>query len=208
MVESSLALLSGLFPPTPSQVWSNSSELATQWQPIAVEMASPEKCYVIGETADCPVADKIYKTFNDLPQIKQFWQEKQEFVTRFNLHSNLNYTRWDEFAFIYDILLCGKGYFGDTFVEPTWIDKVGNDTWQQMKEFRELSFRAYGWLGHKFLRLKAGSFLKEIVTNMKKIASDIDKGTQEKQLRTYGSHDTVISMILHSLGVFKGKFAT
>ena len=216
VIESSQSLLAGLFaPPRVDQVWSDNDKLATLWQPIAVSTESVDESYVIGEGGKCPVADKIssiiqYPQFLMHPLVQQLWNESQGFVQQLTKYSGINITSVGAIAGLYDTLICEQDYFGSTFKRPSWLDLFGpeNEAIERMRPFREIGFQSYGWLSTEFLRLKAGPFLKEMSHHLNETANNFinnnNNGKQLKQLFTYGTHDTVMSVILHALGFFKG----
>ena len=185
-------MVSGIFKPTGNQIWSSVLDIANVWQPIGVSTVEPSRAYLIGDTATCPAAAKIEETKNDLPATKKFLADNADFINRFSKYSGYNATEnWEIIAGLQDTLLCESDYFGDQFQWPKWIDQVGPDCWQKMKEFRDFGFSIYGEYGLQYLRMRAGTFLKEMLSNLK---ANIDKGDinkENRELYTYGTHDTV-----------------
>ena len=204
VMETSESVLAGLFTPRSDQMWSNSSQLATLWQPIQVTTESIDESYVLGDAKMCPVADELSDQTNSLPQMQQLWNESQDFVQRLSQYIGINITNIGAIGSLYDTLFCEQDYFGANFQQPVWLDQVGPDTMNRMSVFNQIDFKTSAWLGKQYLRLKAGPFLKEISQNMNITANDI--GNNNRKFYAYGSHDSVIARILNALGFYTGLF--
>lgn len=199
---SSQLLLAGLFPP--AQPWSNSTALATLWQPIAVETTEKPRAWLLNSEATCPAATHIEDTITEVPSVKSFLDEHREFIKQLEQYSGEDYSSWYDVGYLWDTLFTESEYFGNSFVRPKWLDQVGNDTWERLYRFNEMEIGVFG-LSPKYQRLRAGPFLKEILANMNSIAL---KGTikqENRQAFFYASHDTMISYILQALGFFHRK---
>lgn len=77
---------------------------------------------------------------------------------------------------------------------------MGNDTYSILKQFNDYQFSIYAnW--PKYVKLRAGSLLKQTIDNMKSIAASKEPITlQNKQLFLYGTHDTMVSPFMLALG--------
>lgn len=201
-LETSLSVLGGMFPPTESQVWS-AADISRQWQPLAVSTVEPKRAYLLGDANDCPLADSLAHQVDQLQETKDFVAKHSDFIHRFTQHSGYNATaKWGIISDVYDALTCEENYFGSQFKWPEWMEKVGPDCKEQMKTFRNFGFFIEGELGQLFLKLRAGTFLKTLLSRLQSVA-EMEKITDEnRQVNTYGTHDTVISWILHAIGFF------
>ena len=204
-------LLAGLIPPKSSsfEIWSNITELGYLWQPIGVE--SVER--MLSSETHCPKARYIERMINiEQPVVKKFLENHQKFIKQLELYSGEDYhsdprVSWYNVGYLWDTLFTEKEYFGyQSFNVPHWLDLVGNDTWDRLYKFNEVEIGAFN-LSPQYQRLRAGPFLKEIITNMN-TTIEVVNNHQDKyypQLFTYSSHDTMISYILQALGFWKGK---
>lgn len=201
-IETSLSVLGGMFPPIETQVWS-SADISKQWQPLAVSTVEPKRAYLLGDANDCPQADSLADQTDQLQETKIFLAKNFDFIDRFTQHSGYNATKkWGVVSDVYDALVCEENYFGSDFKWPEWMDKVGTDCKEQMKAFRNFGFFIEGKLGQLFLKLRAGTFLKTLLNRLQSIAEMGDITEENRQVNTYGTHDTVISWILHAIGFF------
>ncbi len=202
-LETSLSVLGGMFPPTESQIWSSSADISKQWQPLGVSTVEPKRAYMLGDGNCCPLANFYADKVDQLPETKDFLLKHQDFIERFTRFSGYNATKnWGIVSSLYDALTCEENYFGNEFKWPKWIEDVGSDCKEQMKAFRNFGFYIEGKLGQIFLKLRAGTFLKTLLDRLQNIASLGEINDENRQVNTYGTHDTVISWILHALGFF------
>jgi len=143
---------------------------------------------------------------NNLDAVHKLWESEREYIDKFNrvTGENLTVSKWTTLENWYDVLYCQHDYFGDPFQWPDWFGQMGQSaevTMDHLKRFRDLQFQLYGLLGEEFLRLKAGPFIKELVTVLKQT----DPSSTNGRVYTYGTHDNVLAMILNAiLGEFKG----
>lgn len=202
-LETSLSVLGGMFPPTDSQIWSSSADISKQWQPLGVSTVEPKRAYMLGDANHCPLADLYAQKVDQLPETKDFITKNQNFIEKFTRYSGYNATKnWGIISNVYDALTCEENYFGSDFKWPKWINDVGTDCKEQMKTFRNFGFYIEGKLGQHFLKLKAGTFLKTLLNRFQNIVNMGEINDENRQVNTYGTHDTVISWILHSIGFF------
>ena len=173
-----------------------------QWQPIGVSTVEPSRAYMLGD-ASCPAANEMRKAISNLTYVKNFLKENSDFLKRFSNKSGLDVTRkWYTVSLQSDSLVCYENYFGKNFLYPSWIDEVGTDVWDRLNAFRNFGFGIFSGLGVDFFKLKAGPFIKEMITNLN---ATIQKGkitNENRELFTYGTHDIVLSYILHAFGLW------
>ena len=205
VIESNLAVLSGLLPPTPEWIWSNMTELARLWQPIAVQTDSPTTAFMLGEDAPCPEADAMSDQIDSLPSVINLFDRYSKLLEELRHETEDELKMLKDVGGLYDTVFCEQNYFGSNFIMPKWLNA---STLAALKQFREMQFSVYGELHERFLRLKAGPFLKQLLQNINKLAKhddyDDDDDNQYKVF-TYSTHDKILSIILHSFGLFVGK---
>lgn len=214
-IETSTVLLAGMIPPKAKGIWSKSihpseAVLSNIWQPIAVETVEESRSWKLNPDAVCPTATALETEMEtSVPELKRFLEENQQFMKDVGNYSGENFFQgphrnWLWIGYLYDTEYTQQLYLKDCYVFPDWFDKVGNDTWDRLSKFNDMVFTAFGTTP-QYLKLRAGTFLKEVIANLRD-GSKINKITPEtKKLFTYGSHDTMIGYILHSLGLYKGK---
>ena len=113
---------------------------------------------------------------------------------------------WVQVGWIYDAIFSERNYFGDTFKMPDWLAKVSNDTLQRLKQFNDLQFTVYAPY-RKYIRLRAGVFLKQAIDNFREAEKEAKEEKREKRFFLYGTHDTLVAHVLQAFGLFKGNFA-
>lgn len=200
-VESSQLLLAGLFPPKQSWSSSDDDELARLWQPIAVESVEKSRAWLLNSEADCPAATQIENTISEQYPVRQFLSQHYDWIKKLEIYTGQNYSSWYDVGYLWDTLLTEQEYFGDKFVRPKWLDIVGNDTWKRLYRFNQMEIGCFD-ISPKYQRLRGGPFLKEIIFNMATtLGESVDQ--MNRQLFTYGSHDTMISYIIQALGFWK-----
>lgn len=208
-IETELATLAGFIPPNKEAIWTNSTSwpddvLSKIWQPIAVETVEESRSWKLNPDAVCPAASKIEKDMEtSVPELKKFLEENHEFIKQVGNYSGEDFfhdLNWLWVGYLWDTEFTQKEYFGDRYLPPTWLNKIGNDTMERLSKFNDMVFSIYSTVP-KFLKLRSGTFLKEVIDNMKNEANV----KNIRKLNTYGSHDTMIAYILHALGMFKGK---
>ena len=212
-VETNLAMLAGFIPPSKEAVWSNKTSwpetvLSKIWQPIAVETVEESRSWKLNPDAICPAASKIEKDMETkVPELKKFLEENHEFIKSVGNYSGEDFfgdLNWLWVGYLFDTEFTQKEYFEDRYLPPSWLSKIGNDTMERLSKFNDMVFSIYE-KAPDFLKLRCGTFLKEVIDNMQNEVKLMQNTAANKKLFTYGSHDTMIAYILHSLGMFKGK---
>ncbi len=184
--------------------------LSNIWQPIAVETVEEKRSWKLNPDVVCPAATALEtKMETSVPDLKRFFEENHQFIKEVGKYSGENFFQgpkrnWLWVGYLFDTEFTQQLYFGDHYVQPDWYDKIGNNTFDQLSKFNDMVFTAFGTTP-KYLKLRAGTFLKEVVTNLQDGTKIETITPQNKKLFTYGSHDTMIAYILHALGLYKGK---
>lgn len=97
-------------------------------------------------------------------------------------------------------------YFGKYFKWPKWLDEVGKDTLEKLKEFNDLNFSIFSQASEELFRLRTGALMKEMVENMKEAAKTVSTPWPSKRkLFSYTSHDVMVGYLMNMFGAFKGR---
>ena len=215
-METSLAVLAGLFPP--HQPWYDSLPLAKLWLPIAVETVEEARSWMLNPDAPCARAERIdrqMETSND--KLRNFLQENKQFIQVIGNLTGENYDsnhlRWIYVGYLFDTLFTEQIYFGNKWQRPEWLDRAGPNAWERLSTFNDMVFSIYE-TEQEFLKLRAGNFLNTLIENFRIVFKD-DQQRPQQSLRinhnknrkffTYGSHDTMEAYILQALGLYKGN---
>lgn len=205
-LETTAAVLAGMFSPSDSQVWSEFLGISRRWQPIGVSTVEAKRAYMLGDGFDCPVATAMTKRIDSFPETKKFLANNSDFIRRFTNHSGYDaIENYGIIASVHDSLTCEENYFGDQFKWPAWMEGVGSDCLQKMKAFRDFGFDIEGQLGVPYFRLRAGTFLKTLLQRLNSTISLEKVDETNRQFNVYGSHDTMCAWILHALGFPRGQ---
>lgn len=105
-----------------------------------------------------------------------------------------------------DTLWTEANILGSRYVAPDWLTQVGNDTLARLSKFNDMVFDIYGQ-APAFVKLRSGTFLKEVIQNMRNVAKDnfAQMTAENKKLTSYTSHDTFIAYVMHALGLYRGQ---
>ncbi|XP_019879272.1 venom acid phosphatase Acph-1 isoform X2 [Aethina tumida] len=188
--DSLLYCLAGLSPPTGSEVWSDS----LAWQAIPINywpIDKDEVLYGIG----CPNYKKLYEENKYLPKYQAEYDLHKEQFEYISENSGLNVTSFEDIFNLY-FGISTEVEFG--LEQPEWLKKVWPDI------IIELAVKEYhiATATTELRSLTSGYFLKKIVQDSKnKIKEDPDDEFKKK-LYLYSAHETNISHLLITLGVF------
>lgn len=214
-IESSIALLAGMIPPKNKCIWSKSihpseTVLSSIWQPISVETVEENRSWKLNPDVVCPAATALETEMEtSVFKLKRFLEENHQFIKDVGKYSGENFFQgpkrnWLWVGYLFDTEFTQQLYFGNRYVVPDWYTKIGNNTMDRLSKFNDMVFTAFGTTP-KYLKLRAGTFLKEVITNLRNGSNIPNMTPKNKKLFTYGSHDTMIAYILHALGMYKGK---
>ena len=207
-VDSALALLAGLLPPTGDQVWStsnyNADELARLWQPVAVSTVEAQRDWKLSTEAACRTAELVENVTitENVPELRHFLAANREVIRRLEVLTGEDFTgdlSWIWIANLYDTYISEAEYFGPAFYPPRWADE---QTLAVLRQANELKFSVWGH-DQAYLRLRGGPLLQEITDNLIRAAKDEAGG---RSLAIYSTFDTNIAIIEHSLGIFRGNW--
>lgn len=90
-------------------------------------------------------------------------------------------------------------YFGTNYIKVDWIDRMGNDTIQRIKQFHDLEFSVYGQ-SNTYLKLRIGSLIKELIENMNKTLDLKYSYCWDNHIYLYSTHDTLLGYLLSAIG--------
>lgn len=184
---SALSNLAGLYPPKGDQVWN--PELL--WQPIPVHIVPLEDDNIIGSHFRCPKYTKLKSEIHSLPEIQNMVQENQWVFDYLTQHSGQNLTSLWDINYLYDTFFI-EGIYKKTL--PDWTKKVYPDKMQSMSAF---SFKLNTYT-HDMKRLRSGPMIQSILDHF----NGFIKKDHRRKLLMYSGHDTTVSALLDTLGMF------
>ncbi|NXL87134.1 PPAP phosphatase, partial [Alectura lathami] len=198
-IMSAQSYLSGLFPPTSSQIWN--PELL--WQPIPVHVvtkSTDQKLHF--PLRDCPRFDELENETQTSSEFQSRIQPYMDFLQTVAVNTGLelnhlkildNFQLWNT----YDTLYC-EGIHNYTL--PVWATKDVVDKMEELAELALLSLFGVYKTEEKS-RLQGGVLVKSILNSIKQAANS----SKERKMEVYSAHDTTIGAIQIALNIFNGK---
>lgn len=201
-----------MFPPQQRNVWNENpndpigSRIAKLWNPIGISTVEEGRSWKTNPDAPCPVADKIVKDFNMTNKdLNDFFMKNKDFRERVEKYSRQTIHSWKFYGYLYDNIFAEMEYFGKYFKWPKWLDDVGKNTLEKLKEFNDLNFAIFSQAPEELFRLRTGALMKEMVENMKEAAKTVSTPWPSKRkLFSYTSHDVMVGYLMNMFGAFKG----
>ncbi|XP_051466814.1 prostatic acid phosphatase-like [Apus apus] len=198
-IMSAQSFLSGLFPPTSSQIWN--PELL--WQPIPVHVSqksTDQRLYF--PLSDCPRFDELQNETQTCSEFQNRIQPYMDFLETVAVNAGFeiknlkildNFQIWN----IYDTLLCEDIH---NFTLPVWATK---DVINKMKTLTELSLLSlFGiYKTEEKSRLQGGVLVNNILNSIKQAANS----SKQRKMEVYSAHDTTIGALQIALSIFNGK---
>ncbi|XP_071889521.1 prostatic acid phosphatase isoform X2 [Anas platyrhynchos] len=198
-IMSAQSYLSGLFPPTSSQIWN--PELL--WQPIPVHIvpkATDRRLHF--PLSDCPRFDELQNETQTSSEFQSRIQPYMDFIQTMAVNTGLelnhlkildNFQLWNT----YDTLYC-EGIHNYSL--PVWATK---DVVDKMEKLAELSLSSlFGVYKTEEKSRLQGGVLVNIILNSFKQAANFSK---ERKMEVYSAHDTTIGALQIALNIFNGK---
>jgi len=189
---SAMSNLAGLYPPVKEQEW-NPDLL---WQPIPVHTLPLEEDNVISSHANCPRLKKLMEELSSDPTIKDIIAKNDWVFKYLTNHTGAPVTGLLDIDYLYDTLYIEHLY---NLTLPEWTHRVFPD---QMKPMTDLSFKLSTW-SLQMKRLRGGPLVSSIIDHFQGF---IDK-THGRKMLMYSGHDTTLSSLLNTLGMFDPPIA-
>ncbi|XP_072186650.1 prostatic acid phosphatase-like [Excalfactoria chinensis] len=198
-IMSAQSYLSGLFPPTSSQIW-NPDLL---WQPIPVHVVTKSADLKLHfPLRDCPRFDELQKETQTSSEFQSRIQPYMDFLQTMAVNTGLelnhlkildNFQLWNT----YDTLYCESIH---NFSLPAWATK---DTVDKMEKLAELALLSlFGvYKTEEKSRLQGGVLVNTILNSIKQAANS----SKERKMEVYSAHDTTTGAIQIALNIFNGK---
>ncbi|XP_065609745.1 prostatic acid phosphatase-like [Cyrtonyx montezumae] len=198
-IMSAQSYLSGLFPPTGSQIWN--PELL--WQPIPVHVVTKSTDRKLHfPLRDCSRFDQLQKETQTSNEFQSRIQPYMDFLQTMAVNTGLelnhlktldNFQLWNT----YDTLYCESIH---NYSLPVWATKDAVDKMEKLAELALLSL--FGVYKTEEKSRLQGGVLVNIILNSIKQATNTSK---ERKMEVYSAHDTTIGAIQIALNIFNGK---
>ncbi|NXP04026.1 PPAP phosphatase, partial [Thinocorus orbignyianus] len=198
-IMSAQSYLSGLFPPTSSQIWN--PELL--WQPIPVHVlqkATDNKLHF--PLTGCPRFDELQNETQTSSEFQNRIQPYMDFIQTMAVNTGLqlnnlkildNFQLWNT----YDTLYCEDIH---NYTLPAWATK---DVINKMEKLAELSLLSlFGiYKTEEKSRLQGGVLVNAILSSIKQAANS----SKPRKMEVYSAHDTTLGALQVALNIFNGK---
>ncbi|XP_055300680.1 testicular acid phosphatase homolog [Sitodiplosis mosellana] len=196
---SAQANLCGLFAPTKDEVWNEELPLAKIWQPIPVHTVPQKDDYVIFGLKNAKYEAELKKFMSESPEIQTILTQHADKFKLWSQMSGLDIVTFNDVQQLYD-----------TYNIENWTNKPLSE--DAKKEIEPNGVMEYVAKWHFKLesatpllaRLRSGFLLKEILEHF---TQKINKTLQpDRSIFFYSAHDSTISYVLNSLGLFELHF--
>ena len=184
---SAMSNLAGLYPPKKGQIW-NPDLL---WQPIPVHTVPVDDDNIIGNHAKCPKYEKLLKNIENLPELQKVKAENEWVFKYLTENTGSNVTSLWDIDYLTDCLYI-ESVYNKTL--PEWTKKVFPD---HMKPMQDLSFLLSTYT-EEMKRLRGGPIIQSILDHFHNFIAK----NHERKMLMYSGHDTTLSALLNSLGMF------
>ncbi|NWU18064.1 PPAP phosphatase, partial [Cephalopterus ornatus] len=198
-IMSAQSYLSGLFPPTSSQIWN--PELL--WQPIPVHIFQKSTEQRLNfPLPDCPRFDELQNETQTSSEFQKRIQPYMDFIQTMAVNTGLelnnlkildNFQLWNT----YDTLHC-EGIHNYTL--PVWATKDVIDKMEKLAELSLLSLFGLYKTEEKS-RLQGGVLVNIILNSIKQAANS----SKPRKMEVYSAHDTTVGALQIALNIFNGK---
>ncbi|KFV65685.1 Prostatic acid phosphatase, partial [Dryobates pubescens] len=198
-IMSAQSYLSGLFPPTSSQIWN--PELL--WQPIPVhtlQKSTDRRLHF--PLPDCPRFDELQNETQTSNEFQTRIQPYMDFLQTMAVNTGLelnhlkildNFQLWNT----YDTLHC-EGIHNYTL--PGWATKDVIDKMEKLAELALLSLFGL-YKAQEKSRLQGGVLVNTILNSIKQAANS----SKQRKMEVYSAHDTTVGALQIALNIFNGK---
>eukprot|EP00092_Neocalanus_flemingeri_P076897 GFUD01095429.1.p1 GENE.GFUD01095429.1~~GFUD01095429.1.p1 ORF type:complete len:410 (+),score=111.59 GFUD01095429.1:112-1341(+) len=186
--------LAGLYPP--SGYWKWNPDLA--WQPIPVHTV-PEQWdnMLSNHHHHCPRLTQLREDLEDSAFMKSIYEDNKDLFEYISKHTGLNIKTVEKLDWIYDALLIDD-FYNKTL--PDWTQSVFPGG--KFEKLRNIVFTIDSF-NHEMKRLQGGPFITELVDHYDAVV-DNTMDPVNRKVFMYSAHDTTVSYVLNTLGVFDG----
>ena len=148
--------------------------------------------FMLSPSAVCYAATMLELKMYVDPKVQKFLHDNEKFLDQLSHHSGLHFRTPLDAIKLLDTLTCEQYYFGDKFVKPKWLDEMGNDTMARMEKLVNDAMKLVYGVSPVYLRLRSGSFLKDMLSNFNKAAGEAKIDEHNRRVHAYGTHDSMI----------------
>lgn len=181
--------LAGFAVPSTDWAWNKTFH----WQPVPIHTRPVyEDGMLVPGDAFCPEAKAEAQRFKDSAEAQAFLKKYRKLYETITEKTGSIIADWDDAAYVYDALLVERYH---NYSTPRWAKEL----WDELKYQSDQSFVFYTKTP-LLKRLLAGVLLANLSGNLE-LAAQNKSG---HKVFMYSTHDTEVSAILDSLGVFDG----
>ena len=186
--------LAGLFPP--AGYWKWNPELA--WQPIPIHTVPiSQDTLLYNHHTECPKLDVKKNQLKLSTYMASIYTDNKALFDYISIHSGWSVKTVTQLDYIYDSLLVESRH---NKTLPQWTHRVFPGG--KFEQLRNMAFLTDSW-DEEMKRLQGGPFVRELVNQFDAATGTGREGPQKKMVM-YSAHDTTISYVLNSLGVYNG----
>jgi len=184
---SAQANLAGLYPPSGYWVWNPD----IPWQPIPVHTVPQQWDNLLSNHhTQCPRLNHMREQLWESQYMKSLYEDNKDLFDYISKHSGFDIKTVEKLDWVYDSLLI-ETLYNKTL--PSWTQSVFPGG--KFEELRNIVFLMDSF-DHEMARLQAGPFLSEVVGHYDDSSS--------KKVYMYSAHDTTVSYVLNTLGIYDG----
>uniref|UniRef100_A0A1B6G422 acid phosphatase n=1 Tax=Cuerna arida TaxID=1464854 RepID=A0A1B6G422_9HEMI len=181
--------LAAIYPPKGSQKWNPK----LNWQPIPIHTMPEHLDSVLSGKKPCPAYDRELERVLKSPEIQALNERFADVYKVLNEYTGRKATTLKDIEYVFNTLYIESLY---NFTLPTWTKSVFPEP---MLEASKFSFAMSTWTP-KLARLKSGLLVQDMIGHLHKKSEN--KAKPNRNMWIYSAHDSTISSLLNTLGVF------
>lgn len=187
---SALSNLAGMFYPTQAELWNND----IKWQPVPVHTIPKQLDKLLSMNYPCPKYQELRDAFYQSGFMKSYNKKHQELYDYLTKHTGQPVDDPIQVQYLYSTLYIQTL---NNYTLPEWTQAVFPD---KMYDVSAFGFKMPVYTD-TLKRLYGGPLLKEIIKHMN--AKKSGNLYPDRNLAVYSAHDTTVSALLETMGVFE-----